>query len=183
MVLTSDLEAAFKRIWNSLVPTKVSGLVWMVLHDRIPSRQNLVRRQIIAITGDHRCVFCGESMESVSHLFLYCRIITGVWNRIFVWLGLNFMLPHSLSSLLNSFAAVTGFKKVRQGVEMIWCSVIWTVWNHRNRRIFDNGVVDGVALLFDVKVASWKWWMSSGKFPPCLFYEWVADPVLAMSRR
>jgi hypothetical protein len=48
------------------------------------------------------------------------------------------------------------------------------------REFFYNGVVDGVALLYDVKVASWKWWIGSGKSSPCLFYEWVAEPVLCM---
>jgi hypothetical protein len=129
-LLTYELELAFKRIWTSMVPTKVSGLVWMVLHDKVPTRENLLRRQVIALNGDHLCVLCGENMETVSHLFLYCRVITRVWNRIFEWLGFHFTLPHSLFSLLNSVAANTGIKKVRLGVEMIWCAVIWTVWNH-----------------------------------------------------
>jgi hypothetical protein len=110
-------------------------------------------------------------------------VISQVWNRIFEWLGIHFTLPHSLSSLLNSVAANSGIKKVRLGLEMIWCAIIWMVWSHRNRRIFENGVVDGVALVYDVKVASWKWWIGSGKSSPCLLYEWVAESVLCMTRR
>jgi hypothetical protein len=70
-VVSADLEMVFKWIWKCLVPSKVSGLVWMVLHDRVPTRDNLFRRKIIMEIGECRCVFCGESIENVSHLFLY----------------------------------------------------------------------------------------------------------------
>jgi hypothetical protein len=181
--VTVDLEMAFKWIWKCLVPLKVSGLVWMVLHDRVPTRDNLFRRNIIMEIGECRCVFCGESIETVSHLFLYCRVIIQAWDQIFKWLGLPFMLPHNLISLLISIIESPGRKLLRQGLVLVWSAVIWKVWNHRNRKFFDNGDVNGAALVDDVKIASWKWWMGSGKSPPCLYYEWLKEPVLCMIKR
>jgi hypothetical protein len=72
-MVTLDQELAFKVIWKCPAPSKVSGLVWMVLHDKVPTRDNLVRRGIITENGgQHGCVFCGNQSETVQHLFLYC---------------------------------------------------------------------------------------------------------------
>jgi hypothetical protein len=105
------------------------------------------------------------------------------WERIFKWLGLQFSLPHNLLSLLNYVATVPGTKQWRRGLVMIWCAVIWTIWRHRNRIIFDNGVVYGVGLLEDIKVAAWKWWIGRGSSSPCLYYEWISEPMLCINKK
>jgi hypothetical protein len=50
-MVTLDQELAFKVIWKCPVPSKVSGLVWMVLHDKMSARDNLVRRRILTENG------------------------------------------------------------------------------------------------------------------------------------
>jgi hypothetical protein len=77
-----------------------------------------------------------------------------IWERVFVWLDLQLMLPHNTLSLLNYVATIPGTKQLRRDLVMIWCAVIWTVWRHRNRIIFENEVVDGAGLLEEIKVAS-----------------------------
>jgi hypothetical protein len=178
-----DQQLAFKFIWKCPAPSKMLGLVWMVLHDKVPTRVNLVRRGVIPGNGDQACALCGEGAESVEHLFLYCKVIMQVWERILVWLGLQFMLPHNILSLLIYVATILGCKPLRRGLIMIWCSVIWIVWRHRNRIIFENGIVDGAGLLEEIKVASWKWWIGRGSSSPCLYYEWVSELELCMRKR
>ncbi|KAK2406586.1 hypothetical protein QL285_042301 [Trifolium repens] len=175
-----EQETAFDVIWKCKVPSKVAGFVWMVLHDRAPTRENLARRNIIEVNGNHGCVFCGGIVESASHLFLYCKVVLQVWEKVFAWLDLNFMLPHNILSLLNYVASFPGSKRVRQGLVTIWCAVLWTVWRHRNRIIFDNGVVDAAAILEDIKIASWKWWLRKGEAHLSLFYEWSKEPGLGL---
>jgi hypothetical protein len=140
-------------------------------------------RCVIAVDEEQGCVFCGDNSETLPHLFLYCRVIMQVWDRIFAWFGLQFMLPHNIPSLLIYVATTPGRKQLRRGLVMIWCAVIWTVWRHRNRIIFENGVVDGVGLLEEIKVASRKWWLNRGGSQPCLFYEWNSEPVLCLIKR
>jgi hypothetical protein len=104
------------------------------------------------------------------------------WERIFKWLGLQFSLPHNLLSLLNYVATVPGTKQWRRGLVMIWCAVIWTIWRHRNRIIFYNGQLDGASMIDEVKVSSWKRWISRFNYPPCLFYEWIAEPEYCLKK-
>ncbi|KAK2366908.1 hypothetical protein QL285_080242 [Trifolium repens] len=76
---TCELDLfAFKFIWKSGVPSKVSALSWQLLLDKIPNRENLRRRNIIN-SDESRCVFCGLVVESASHLFLHCRFTAEVW--------------------------------------------------------------------------------------------------------
>jgi hypothetical protein len=127
-------------------------------------------------------VFSGEEIETAVHIFLYCKGIMQLWGKIFEWLGLAFSLPHSIFSLLNLFASTPGSKQLRYGLIMIWNAVIWSVWCHRNKVIFDNVAVDCVGLVEEVKIASWKWWIGRSKAPSCLFYEWTMEPVICLNR-
>jgi hypothetical protein len=175
-----DQELIFKVIWKSPAPSKVAGFAWLVLRNRVPTRQNLYRRQVIRNDGETCCVFCGDRMESEAHLFLYCRFVLQIWERVFAWLGLIFSLPHSSKSLLTFFAATPGSKLKRKGLVMIWNASIWAIWRLRNKVIFENGVADSAKLLEDIQT-SWKWWLGRTKSSPCLLYEWISEPVICLS--
>jgi hypothetical protein len=105
--LSTAQELSFKVLWKCLASSKVSGFACLVLLDRVPTRVNLIRRRVINDDGNQCCVFCCNSAETVTHLFLYCNCILQVWERVFAWLGLNFMLPHSITSILNFMATST----------------------------------------------------------------------------
>ncbi|XP_058750551.1 uncharacterized protein LOC131623554 [Vicia villosa] len=58
-------------VWSNLIPLKVSVLAWRVWQNRIPTRDNLVKRGIL-VDSQNSCPFgCGEE-ESVSHIFFEC---------------------------------------------------------------------------------------------------------------
>jgi hypothetical protein len=62
---SQDQATAFKAIWKCPAPSKVQGFSWMLLHDRIPSKVNLFRRNILHQVEDRVCVLCGNHDESV----------------------------------------------------------------------------------------------------------------------
>jgi hypothetical protein len=181
--IASEKKQAFKAIWNCPVPSKAAGCAWLVIQNRVPTRENLLRRRVIQDNREQGCVLCGDNVESVQHLFLYCNFTLKVWECITKWLGMEFVLPHNILSLLNFMTAYPGSKQLRKGMALIWVAVIWIVWRHRNSIIFSNGVRDIVRLVDDIKIISWKWWIGRTKTSPCLYYEWCVEPVLCMSRK
>jgi hypothetical protein len=180
-LISGEQEFIFKSLWKSPAPSKIAGLAWLVLLDRVPTRQNLYRRQVIRAGGDCNCCLCGEEIESTSHLFLYCRYTLQVWKQVFGWLGLSLCFPHNTMSMLACFASSTGPKWKRKGMVMIWNTVIWSIWRHRNKIVFEGGVSDLSSLIEVIKVSSWRWWIGRKDSPPCLLYEWLSEPGVCLN--
>jgi hypothetical protein len=116
----------FKFIWRSGVPSKVSTLSWQLLLDKIPTRENLRRRNILN-PDESRCVFCGRVVELASHLFLLCRFTAEVWYALMRWLGVVLVLPPSISMSYAMFVGSGSNRKRRKGFSIIWLAFIWVL--------------------------------------------------------
>ncbi|MCH98363.1 cysteine-rich receptor-like protein kinase, partial [Trifolium medium] len=53
-----EQASVFKVIWTCPAPSKVSGFSWMLLNNRIPTKDNLFQRQIIQQGDEQLCVMC-----------------------------------------------------------------------------------------------------------------------------
>jgi hypothetical protein len=140
-----------------------------------------MKKNLLQNLEDRICVLCGNEEENSVHLFIYCSFARQVWMRIMHWLGLVYSLPHYCASLLNFFAAVSSAKKQKQGMILIWNSVIWMLWRQRNCIIFENGIRDVAKVVEDIKVTSWKWWIGRANVLSCLLYEWMQEPRICIS--
>jgi hypothetical protein len=169
----------FQSIWKCPSPSKVSSFVWQLLHDRIPTKFNLVVRQVIGEGDDSLCPLCGLESETAEHLFLYCNFAMQMWREIFSWLNIPFVLPHTVFSILNCLLC-EGDPRAAKGRLMIGCAALWFLWNFRNQVLFDNGNGLPSELVEKVKVGSWKWWLARSKKSHCLYYEWRSEPGLCL---
>lgn len=52
--------------------SKVVVFLWELLQNRLPTKQNLLRRCIVFGFNSARCVFCIGYVESVDRLFVGC---------------------------------------------------------------------------------------------------------------
>jgi hypothetical protein len=169
----------FSCLWKTPSPSKVCGFVWQMLHDRIPTKGNLVSRRIIAAGEDSICALCRAETETTHHLLLYCSFAKQVWYEIFNWLQVPFGLPHSLFSIFNCLLCA-GNLRAKKGRLMICCAVVWMIWKFRNSVLFENGSGSVSDVVESVKVASWKWWLAQAKTAHCLLYEWKAEPCVCL---
>jgi hypothetical protein len=88
-ILTEDSNLVFKKVWNKLVPLKVTVFGWQVFQNRIPSKKNLSKRGILDSTATN-CTRGCDRVESSSHIFFECNIAYEVWMNICRWLGVTF---------------------------------------------------------------------------------------------
>jgi hypothetical protein len=178
----SNLESfAFKHIWKSGVPSKVSAMVWQLFLDRIPTRDNLYHRGVIG-NGDIWCPLCVGAAETSSHLFLHCQLAAGVWFAVTCWLGVVTVLP---PNVMVSYAMLVGFgsnKKRKRGFSIVWLAFIWALWKCRNDRIFNNKVMVEEEVVDNIQWLSWQWYLSYVAKNSCLLYEWVWNPGDCMLR-
>jgi hypothetical protein len=72
--------SVFGNILKSAAPSKVAAFAWKMLHDRLATKSNLVRRFIIAtgLSGDY--VLCEGMVESSAHLLLHCYFAHKIWH-------------------------------------------------------------------------------------------------------
>lgn len=61
------------RRWQ--LPYKVIMFIWLMLEQKILTWENLIKRGII---GPSRCALCGNSEETVFHLFVECRFTKNI---------------------------------------------------------------------------------------------------------
>jgi hypothetical protein len=172
---------AFKYMWKCEAPSKVCAFSWQLLLDRIQTKDNLLRRRIIQVEQG-QCVICGGVSETALHLFLHCKIATKIWYDIMRWLGFVIILPHNLASSLAMLIHSARSKKEKVGLSLIWCAVMWVIWNVRNGCIFNNDAVFGDDMVEQIKILSWRWYIGKVAKGPFLLYEWKWSPLDCMTR-
>jgi hypothetical protein len=90
-------------VWHKNIPSKVSLFVWRLLRNRLPTKDNLARRNILHSNDQLACVAdCGDA-ETAQHIFLSCAISVNVWQHVRSWLGIDFVAPNMLDIILLSF--------------------------------------------------------------------------------
>jgi len=85
-------------LWKGVAPSRVVVLSWKFLFDRIPSRVNLARCNIVPPGETISCALCDAQVETANHLFLFCDVSRGVWFLVMRWLEFSFT-PYSSKSM------------------------------------------------------------------------------------
>ena len=68
-----------ERVWNSKVPAKLKMFGWLLLLDRINTRENLHHKHILEYTN---CPRCPAAIEDRRHLFFTCPRAALIWQRL-----------------------------------------------------------------------------------------------------
>ncbi|CAN1246524.1 Putative ribonuclease H protein At1g65750 [Linum grandiflorum] len=71
-----QVAGPWKMLWNLKLPPKIKHLVWRVLRNLLPTRQNL-RAQHVSIPS--HCGTCSKAFESTWHLFVECEMARDYW--------------------------------------------------------------------------------------------------------
>ncbi|MCI19770.1 hypothetical protein A2U01_0040930, partial [Trifolium medium] len=110
-ILSPYQAMIFARIWESAAPSKVIAFSWQLLHDRVPTKENLRVRGILPHESGGNCVWCPDVGESSSHLFIHCKVAMVVWYEIFKWLGVVIVMPQNLFHLYDYLSDIARSKK------------------------------------------------------------------------
>jgi hypothetical protein len=166
----------FSNIWRCAAPSKVCAFSWQMVLGRIPTKDNLRKRNMLR--GDQvSCSLCTTAaVETPSHLFLHCPCVSKDWYAIMNWLGLILISPPNMEISMAMFAGCGREKVSKAGLILVWNSVMWVVWKMRNDCIFNNKVVVVEDMVEQVQLLSWKWFLNRKAKGPCMLYEWKWSP-------
>jgi hypothetical protein len=74
--------AVFKWLWKSSCMMKNKVFAWLLLNDRLNTRDLLIRRNW-KVTEDKHCVLCPiRAYEDRLHLFFECNFSRRIWNYL-----------------------------------------------------------------------------------------------------
>ena len=88
---------------------------WHLFRDRLPTKDNLYRRNVLAADAQICAGECGLS-KTTSHLFLHCNFFGLVWNHILWWLGVVAVLPNEAAAHFYQFSFLGGAAKSRESI-------------------------------------------------------------------
>jgi len=122
-------------IWNKEITLKFSLFVWRLLHNRIPTKDNLHGCGIL----QHHSQFCtnGCGLEKLAgHLFLSCPHFGWIWLLLRQWLGISSLDPLCLSDHSLQYSQIgENSKSLRSVLNLILFSYVWVIWKERNNII------------------------------------------------
>lgn len=122
---------------ESKAPPRLKFFMWLVVHGRCLTADNLERR---GWPNQGACVLCGAAQESCTHLFVHChcRFATEVWLRFHDWLGTSFPIPACVNRCTKDWlhARKAAPKQLRRDFDMVVILVHRCIWKERNARIF-----------------------------------------------
>lgn len=120
-------EPIFKLLWESRAPSNVCVFGWRMLLDRLPTKVNLLRRQILTVEDDLRCVLCLQGNETTNHVFVTCPVASKMWARCYRWLGSSLVLPGSCSDhlLQHMWPGLTA--KQKGALRILWLALTWLI--------------------------------------------------------
>jgi hypothetical protein len=118
MTVTSDI------ILHQQIPLKVSVMVWRLLRNKLPTKDNLVRRHIIPPDANMCVTGCG-SVETAHHLFLSCPVFAPLWSLVRSWIGTSSADPLMLRDHFLQFTySASGSRARRSFMQLLWLCCI-----------------------------------------------------------
>jgi len=140
------------------VSRKISLFAWRLLHDILPTKDNLIKKHIL-LPNANLCVGGCGMMEDAKHLFLFCDFYGKLWYGISHWLSYHIVFFEHMPDHLYQSGTLGGFsKKHRSSFNLIWLSCVWMIWLERNARVFHQKEASINQLLDKVKFQSY-WWL------------------------
>ncbi|XP_010541748.1 PREDICTED: uncharacterized protein LOC104815125 [Tarenaya hassleriana] len=124
-----------KLVWFKQAIPRYSFVLWMVMQGRMPTRDRLLRWNIIQ---NSTCVLCNEEEESHDHLFFQCRFSAETWQELASKIWRN--PPANLSMCLSWMEAIPQSDGLKRNIllKILIQHAVYEVWKERNSRIFSN---------------------------------------------
>lgn len=124
--------------WKCPVPPTVKIFIYLVLNDKILTKNILNRRGMLV---NLRCALCFSCQrETTLHLFFCCPYAIAIWRKV------SSILQTKIMSIADSIQDWTrSWATVKQGIGMkckTWATsfvcTVWHIWKQRNMVLFEE---------------------------------------------
>ncbi|XP_057780029.1 uncharacterized protein LOC130998633 [Salvia miltiorrhiza] len=123
-------------LWEDYIHVRRSITCWRVILNRLPTRDKLIRQGLVS---PNYCSLCFHEAEDLSHIFWSCDKVQPVWTEFLSWFN---QLEGRHCVDIHSFLIFSWSIKWSSQISILWklgvVSVIWAIWNARNKSHFDG---------------------------------------------
>jgi hypothetical protein len=119
-------------IWKTRCSNKLRVFTWLLLMDRLNTRNILKRKKHKLEGNDYNCILCNNNMEETAfHLFFSCPFSQICWQ----FLGIHWDFSMDFFQMM-----VNAEQQFQRPFFMeIFIIGAWQIWKQRNNFIFDRG--------------------------------------------
>ena len=68
--------SCWRRIWSLSIPNKIKHFLWRACHESLPTKKNLLARNVIR---NALCEWCNEEVEDIVHALWGYQVLKEVW--------------------------------------------------------------------------------------------------------
>lgn len=85
---------------ESIILHKVACFVWLLAKEVVLTQDNLMKKGIPLCS---RCFFCGETAETMVHLFIRCKVTSQLWRLFLCLKNISWSMPGKITEALHSW--------------------------------------------------------------------------------
>ena len=106
------------------VTVNATFIAWRLLHNLLPTQDNLVMRCVLHHDANQCVGGCGLQ-EIATHLFLNCDTFRNLWVAVSHWLNIHFIAPEVLRAHLLQFGHLAGLPRFTYSfLKLIWLAYV-----------------------------------------------------------
>lgn len=125
-------------IWQAKAEPKCRFFVWTLLHNKVLTTNNLIKRNW---PNDPICKLCSTEPETPNHICLNCTFAKQVWAYLVGWLNLTVIQAIPMTGSIYKYwkkCRAKVDKRQRRKFDGFMIYFLWNLWKERNRRIFQH---------------------------------------------
>jgi hypothetical protein len=150
-ICRNGIDRSFKHLWKSKIPLKIKIWLWLIWHNAIATKDNLLKRNW---NGDPLCEFC-STHESILHLFFSCPAAQYIWSLV----GMTVGAPTRPGSFAQFFWWMPQFSNANRNVQIAGIAAIcWAIWKTRNSSCFEKKTLKNPVDLIFLATSFMKYW-------------------------
>jgi hypothetical protein len=125
-------------IWQAFAEPKCKFFAWLVMHDKVLTADNMLKRNWEC---NYNCSLCLYLHETTQHLLTQCNFIEAAWNLVATGFNLHiyndFPSDEGPREWVTALLASGSKKEKRKRIGML-CIFWWMIWKKGKEGFFDN---------------------------------------------
>lgn len=131
--LTAPKVNWYRLVWSGKIPARHKFIVWLLVRQRLKTKDLLVRR---GMSIDTTCTLCNDEVESCQHLFFKCEYSAVVWKTVLARIDIR-RSPLQWDGEFEWLRTTCKGRNVRSRlVRQLFAATVYMIWGERNNRVF-----------------------------------------------